>query len=133
MHAGLSSVYTLRLAPTMLAFSAVNNYFVFRCTGRVNAPSLHTLCVHQLLCYQLCPLCHWRLYVFINSCVISSVHCTIGKGGYNRWTGLDCMDSPKSCPELVPRLKLQYHWCALIRIIVRHVSKKALGKAKKST
>ncbi len=37
------------------------------------------------------------------------------------WTGL--LDSPKSFPELVPRLKLQYHWCALNRTIVRHVAK----------
>ncbi len=42
-------------------------------------------------------------------------------GGLDHWTGL--LDSPKSFPELVPRLKLQYHWCALIRIIVRHVAK----------
>ncbi len=47
------------------------------------------------------------------------------------WTGL--LDSMKSFPELVPRLKLQYHWCALIRIIVMHVAKIALGKAKKSS
>ncbi len=36
-------------------------------------------------------------------------------GGYNRWTGLDWTTG---LAEIVPRLKLQYHWCTLIRTIV---------------
>ncbi len=48
-------------------------------------------------------------------------------GGLDHWTGL--LDSLKSFSELVPRQqKNQYHWCALIRMIVR-LAKMAHGKA----
>ncbi len=45
---------------------------------------------------------------------------TTCRGGYNRWTGLGWTTG---LAKIVPRLKLRYHWCALIRIIVRHVAK----------
>ncbi len=67
------------------------------------------------------------MLVHSNGLTVVVENLRVGTIGGLDWTGL--LDSPKSFPELVPRLKLQYHWCALIRIIVRQVAKIELGKA----
>ncbi len=76
--------------------------------------------------------CSWR-YLSLNDYHITypqrllsghvMIVCCYSVVGVFREGTIGGLDWTTGLAEIIPRLKLQYHWCALIRTTVRHVAK----------